>query len=730
MEIDLNHAVNEVEKTTAVCNGDCDKVNCLSSSSSSSCSSNLASPPCSSSSIYLELWHACAGPLTSLTKKGSLVVYFPQGHLEQLASPLEISTFDLPPHIFCKVVNVQLLANQENDELGGPNLETKQLDELGADEGDCGSPKKSTPHMFCKSLTASDTSTHGGFSVPRRAAEDCFPPLDYKQTRPSQELVAKDLHGVEWRFRHIYRGQPRRHLLTTGWSIFVSQKNLVAGDAVLFLRGEDGELRLGIRRAVRPRNCLPESVITKQNSYPNVLSPVANALSTKSMFHVFYSPRATHAEFVVPFKKYIKSIANSVCIGTRFKMRFEMDDSPERRFSGVVMGIGDLDPYKWPNSKWRCLMVRWDEDNVIDCHDRVSPWEIDPSVSLPPLSIESSPRLKKLRTGPQDAAPDTPIKGGSRFLDFEESLRSSKSPAHHQSLASTGIGKSNITEFMRVRPTAYAGFVESNRFPEVLQGQEICPLISLTQKADLNLGVWAKTNLGCNSLNMHQAPKTNCYPLASEGIRSMYFPYSEFYKTGQESMMSSYPSLPLRGNVPFNASSIKTGVGVIVDGVRKQNPLNEHKPVENIPNLAPENNSMNQQDESFKKTVAGCKLFGFSLNAESATPSSQNSGKSCTKVHKQGSLVGRAIDLSKLYGYDDLMTELERLFGMEGLLSDPDKGWRVLYTDSENDVMVVGDDPWHEFCDVVLKIHIYTQEEVEKMTIGMGSDDTQSCLER
>lgn len=62
-------------------------------------------------------------------------------------------------------------------QLGGPNLESKQLDELGVDEGYDGSPKRSTPHMFCKTLTASDTSTHGGFSVPRRAAEDCFPPL-------------------------------------------------------------------------------------------------------------------------------------------------------------------------------------------------------------------------------------------------------------------------------------------------------------------------------------------------------------------------------------------------------------------------------------------------------------------------------------------------------------------------------------------------------------------------
>lgn len=56
--------------------------------------------------------------------------------------------------------------------------------------------------------------------------------------------------------------------------------------------------------------------------------------------------------------------------------------------------------------------------------------------------------------------------------------------------------------------------------------------------------------------------------------------------------------------------------------------------------------------------------------------------------------MGRAIDLSKLNGYDDLLVELEVLFGMEGLLKDPRKGWRILYTDSENDVMVVGDDPW------------------------------------
>ena len=36
---------------------------------------------------------------------------------------------------------------------------------------------KHPSEFFCKTLTASDTSTHGGFSVPRRAAEKLFPQL-------------------------------------------------------------------------------------------------------------------------------------------------------------------------------------------------------------------------------------------------------------------------------------------------------------------------------------------------------------------------------------------------------------------------------------------------------------------------------------------------------------------------------------------------------------------------
>jgi hypothetical protein len=51
-----------------------------------------------------------------------------------------------------------------------------------------------------------------------------------------------------------------------------------------------------------------------------------------NMFCSMLNCRASHAEFVIPYQKYAKSLTNPVTIGTRFKMRFEMDDSPERRF--------------------------------------------------------------------------------------------------------------------------------------------------------------------------------------------------------------------------------------------------------------------------------------------------------------------------------------------------------------------------------------------------------------
>ena len=64
------------------------------------------------------------------------------------------------------------------------------------------------------------------------------------------------------------------------------------------------------------------------------------------------------------------------------------------------------------------------------------------------------------------------------------------------------------------------------------------------------------------------------------------------------------------------------------------------------------------------------------------------------QVVKKGSIVGRGVDLSKLENYEQLFEELERMFHLEGQLRDKEKGWQVAYSDNEDDMLEVGDDPW------------------------------------
>lgn len=87
----------------------CSSVSASSSSSSShsgisTSASTLVIPP---PAVCLELWHACAGPLISLPKKGSVVVYLPQGHFDHVHD-FPVTAYNLPPHVFCRVLDVKL----------------------------------------------------------------------------------------------------------------------------------------------------------------------------------------------------------------------------------------------------------------------------------------------------------------------------------------------------------------------------------------------------------------------------------------------------------------------------------------------------------------------------------------------------------------------------------------------------------------------------------------------
>ncbi|RWW38515.1 hypothetical protein BHE74_00056262 [Ensete ventricosum] len=354
-----------------------------------------------------ELWHACAGGTVQMPAVDSKVYYFPQGHEEHAQVVMDFGTSRrIPPVILCQVTALDFMADQETDEV----FAKIHMVPLSPDETDLGEDdrlglgmKQEKPPCFAKTLTQSDANNGGGFSVPRYCAETIFPRLDYSADPPVQTVLAKDVHGEIWKFRHIYRGTPRRHLLTTGWSTFVNQKKLVAGDLILFLRTKDGELCVGIRRAKRggigggpdiPSGWNPlngnyasnyggfsaflreeESKSTRGNGNGGSFSSgggtriggrvradsvieAATLAANGQPFEVMYYPRASSPGFFVNAASVKAALRIQWCPAMRFKMEFETEDSTKVSwFMGTISSVQVADPIRWPGSPWKLLQV-------------------------------------------------------------------------------------------------------------------------------------------------------------------------------------------------------------------------------------------------------------------------------------------------------------------------------------------------------------------------------------
>ncbi|KAL8170711.1 hypothetical protein V2J09_022515 [Rumex salicifolius] len=570
--------------------------------------------------LYAELWKACAGPLVEIPRITERVYYFPQGHMEQLEASTNqelnqtIPRFDLPHKILCRVVNIELKAENETDEVYAQITLLPESDQTEPTKPDPSStePPKPVVHSFCKVLTASDTSTHGGFSVLRKHATECLPALDLTQQTPTQELAAKDLHGYTWRFKHIYRGQPRRHLLTTGWSHFVTSKRLVAGDSFVFLRGESGELRVGVRRVSHHQSCMPPSVISSQSMHLGVLATASHAVKAHTLFLVYYKPR------------YLESVKNSVDVGMRFKMKFEGEDTPERKFTGTIVGLEDFSP-QWNDSKWRSLKVHWDEPASVVRPERVSPWEIEPFIA------SSKP-----------SNPPEPVTGKNKrsrpFTDIPV----------HESMSTCGSTLWN-------------------------------PSINRTQEE-------AEDNKSQSVWSVFSGYQAALFPAKEGGVEA-----SENSKKCE-----AVPSCRLFGvNITKPAQSVdKTTETMKEDRI----PIQEsHADLEQKSDLS---KFSEEKQQGLGKQGQG-----------------SSSSRSRVKVQMQGFAVGRAVDLTALEGYDQLIDELEELFDIKGELQSRDK-WEIVFTDDEGDMMLAGDDPWLEFCNMAKRIFICSSRDVKKMSSG------------
>ncbi|KAH8483109.1 hypothetical protein H0E87_027749 [Populus deltoides] len=779
-----------------------------------------------------ELWHACAGPLVSLPTMGSRVVYFPQGHSEQVAATTnkEVDAHipnypSLPPQLICQLHNVTMhvgSADVETDEVYA-QMTLQPLTPQEQKETflplDLGMPSKQPTNYFCKTLTASDTSTHGGFSVPRRAAEKVFPPLDFTQQPPAQELIARDLHDVEWKFRHIFRGQPKRHLLTTGWSVFVSAKRLVAGDSVLFIWNEKNQLLLGIRRATRPQTVMPSSVLSSDSMHIGLLAAAAHAAATNSCFTVFYNPRASPSEFVIPLSKYVKAVFHiRVSVGMRFRMLFETEESSVRRYMGTITGTSDLDPVRWPNSHWRSVKVGWDESTAGERQPRVSLWEIEPLTSFPmypslfPLRLKRPwhPGSSSLLDSRDEASNGLIwLRGGSGeqglpSLNFQANmlpwmqqrldpmmLGNDRNQRYQAMLAAgmqnLGGGDPLRQQFMQLQ--------QPFQYPQ--QSSSPNPLLQLQQQHQAmqqsiphNI-LQLQNQISSDSLPRHllqqqlnnqpddQAQQhqhayhdglhiqTDLLQRQQSNLPSPSFSKTEYMDSSPKFTVSTTPMQNILGSLCTEGSGnlldfTRAGQSTLTEQLPQQSwvPKYAHHDVNafsnslSLPRTYPEKDlsveaencnsdaqnptffglllpttvpryptstvdtdvsSMPLGDSGFQNSLYGCVQDSSELLPNAGQMDPPTPSRTFVKVYKSGS-VGRSLDISRFSSYHELREELAQMFGIEGKLENPHRsGWQLVFVDRENDVLLLGDDPWELFVNNVWYIKILSPEDVLKM---------------
>lgn len=245
------------------------------------------------------------------------------------------------------------------------------------------------------------------------------------------------------------------------------------------------------------------------------------------------------------------------------------------------------------------------------------------------MDFEDSVRSSKVLQGQENVGIVSPFYGCDtvkRSLEFD--VRSSA----QQNQVSGGVEKLNIADYVKVHAnSSFTGFMESDRFLKVLQGQEICSLRPPTSKPEYSLGVWGKFNLSDNSFNTFQSPNSNFYHMASNSAQKMYFPRSEMHSTGQAAMMLSNDSNFPRESALFNPSAV--GANVIRTKMERTSRSLDRESL-HLASAPPTlgSNMRNSKDEHVNDNATGCKLFGFSLTTETATNVQSSGKRSCTKV--------------------------------------------------------------------------------------------------
>lgn len=363
--------------------------------------------------------------------------------------------------------------------------------------------------------------------------------------------------------------------------------------------------------------------------------------------------------------KYLEARNHKFSVGMRFKMRFEGDEAPERRFSGTIIGVGDSASSRWADSEWRSLKVQWDEPSSVPRPERVSPWELEPLVATTPSISQPVPRNKRARPLVSPSIPhDLPAFGLSKSAD-----------------------KSSLS---------YSGI---QRGRDVLPSPNSTPLFSPLPKVS-SYGYSGSSNAA--SVAGNPMFWSNQVEAPSEAVTNTVITRESGERKRETGNGYRLFGIQLVNSSPMEeAKMATTGSGVgedlpvhsfDVDSDRQSQPSNTNHSDMPAFSSEPEKSCLRSPQEMQSRQI-----------------------RSCTKVHMQGVAVGRAVDLTRFDCYNDLLGKLEEMFEIDGDLCGPTKKWQVAYTDDEDDMMQLGDDPWHEFCSMVKKIFIYSCEEAKRL---------------
>ncbi|CAN4098915.1 unnamed protein product [Withania somnifera] len=680
-----------------------------------------------------ELWHACAGSMVQIPAANSKVYYFPQGHAEHTCTDVDFSALlGIPAMILCRVDAVKFLADSETDEIYAKirliPVENNEYDfeDDAIFESSVVESTAEKPISFAKTLTQSDANNGGGFSVPRYCAETILPTLDFTADPPVQTVMVKDVHGEKWSFRHIYRGTPRRHLLTSGWSTFVNKKKLVAGDSVVFLREENGDLSVGIRRVKRGgiggtetqpgwnsiagnnggsygflkddennimRSCSNGKLDSSGRRFrdkgkvsPQSVVKASYLAACGQPFEISYYPRASTPEFCVRVSSVNAAMSIQWCLGMRFKMAFETED-PSRIswFMGSISSVQVADPVRWPHSPWRLLQVTWDEPDSLQNVKHVNPWLVELVSNMPVINLSNfSPPRKRLCL-PQGCSLDcqfplpsfsgNPLRSSSPFCYPSDNISAGIQGARH---AQFGVPLLDL------------------HLSKKLQ-LEVLPPVSQSLDAD------SESSNGINKVQKESngSVQSEVLPSASQPVADSESS-NGISKVQNESNedISCLLTLGISSQTTEKADNLKTprfllfGKPIFTE--------QEMSSVHSTNALSQVQTKRDSSDEAQLKTERislGLKDFPESLSSASflwnqgyhAAELGTSTGH--CKVFLDSEDVGCTLDLSVLGSYAELYKKLADMFEMERL----DMMTRVLYLDATGASRQIGDEPLRDF---------------------------------